>query len=236
MLACRCYCSGLEWPRDCCGRSVTLSVTGPCKARALTSACLYGVYADLLLVLQPCVLWIDTLLASEWGLVYLVTLRTSCGWQRASNYRRDCSQAFQRTVLCCDKSGLTIAGQFFQNTNWLMTSVVLAWVAVTIGYIVVRATESLNFADNSGGLIVYGIVVLTVEVSPRHPQLLFSHPQKKMNLTHVRAAVLVMPSTVCHCPAHVYIDQLLPEQDHLCGNMYTQYYTPCTSTLLWTKA
>lgn len=76
----------------------------------------------------------------------------------------------------------TIAGQFFQNTNWLMTSVVLAWVVVTIGYIVVRATQSLNFADNSGGLIVYGIVVLTVEVSPRHPQLLFTQP-------HVRAAV-----------------------------------------------
>ena len=57
-----------------------------------------------------------------------------------------------------------IVGQFFQNTNWIMTSVVLTWVVITIGYIIVRATQSLNFTDTKGGLIVYGIVVLTVEV------------------------------------------------------------------------
>lgn len=68
-----------------------------------------------------------------------------------------------------------------------MTSVVLAWVVVTIGYIVVRATQSLNFADDSarGGLIVYGIVVLTVEVRSRHPPLLFT----RLHAPYVRAAM-----------------------------------------------
>lgn len=86
-----------------------------------------------------------------------------------------------------------------------MTSVVLAWVVVTIGYIVVRATQSLNFADNSGGLIVYGIVVLTVEVSPRHPQLLLTHPayhmsglQYKSGLTQAVTA-LIMCTMTNHC-------------------------------------
>ena len=46
-----------------------------------------------------------------------------------------------------------------------MTGVVLAWLVVTIGYICVRAMESLNFENDRSGLIVYGIVVLTVEVS-----------------------------------------------------------------------
>ena len=62
---------------------------------------------------------------------------------------------------------LTIAGQFFQNTNWLMTSVVCTWVVVFIGYLVVRAAVSLKFENDKGGLIVYGIVVLVVEVSSR---------------------------------------------------------------------
>lgn len=45
-----------------------------------------------------------------------------------------------------------------------MTSVVLAWVVVTIGYIIVRASVSLKNLQN--GTIVYGIFVLVVEVSP----------------------------------------------------------------------
>ena len=55
------------------------------------------------------------------------------------------------------------AGQFFQNTNWFMTGLVLAWVAVTVGYVIVRATESLD--GLSLGLRIYGIWVLVVEVS-----------------------------------------------------------------------
>lgn len=46
-----------------------------------------------------------------------------------------------------------------------MTSVVCCWVVVFIGYLVVRAVVSLKFEDDKGGLIVYGIVVLVVEVS-----------------------------------------------------------------------
>ena len=60
---------------------------------------------------------------------------------------------------------LMSAGQFFQNTNWIMTSVVLAWVTITIGYIVVRATQSFDFKADKKGLLPYGIIVLTVEVS-----------------------------------------------------------------------
>ena len=55
------------------------------------------------------------------------------------------------------------AGQFFQNTNWFMTGIVLAWVAVTIGYIIVRATQSL--ANLSTGILIWGIWVLIIEVS-----------------------------------------------------------------------
>ena len=62
---------------------------------------------------------------------------------------------------------LVFAGQFFQNTNWIMTSVVLAWVTVTIGYIIVRATQSFDFKKNKAGLLPYGIIVLTVEVRSR---------------------------------------------------------------------
>ena len=74
----------------------------------------------------------------------------------------------------CDQYKLTIAGQFFQNTNWIMTSVVLAWLVITIGYIAVRATQSLNFTENKGGLMVYGILVLTVEVSALSPLTLLA--------------------------------------------------------------
>ena len=58
------------------------------------------------------------------------------------------------------------AGQFFQNTNWFMTGIVLAWVAVTIGYIIVRATESLKRSEQGMGILIYGIWVLVVEVCP----------------------------------------------------------------------
>ena len=60
-------------------------------------------------------------------------------------------------------SGLLAAGQFFQNTNWFMTGVVLAWIVVTIGYVIVRATESLS--GLSTGILIYGIWVLCIEVS-----------------------------------------------------------------------
>lgn len=55
-----------------------------------------------------------------------------------------------------------------------MTSVVLAWLVITIGYIAVRATQSLNFTENKGGLMVYGILVLTVEVSALSPLTLLA--------------------------------------------------------------
>lgn len=44
-----------------------------------------------------------------------------------------------------------------------MTGIVLAWVAVTIGYIIVRATQSL--ANLSTGILIWGIWVLIIEVS-----------------------------------------------------------------------
>ncbi|KAL3145110.1 hypothetical protein ABBQ38_001719 [Trebouxia sp. C0009 RCD-2024] len=59
------------------------------------------------------------------------------------------------------KRKLPWAGQFFQNTNWIMTSVVLAWIVVTIGYIIVRASVSLK--NLHGADIVYGIYVLVIE-------------------------------------------------------------------------
>lgn len=48
-----------------------------------------------------------------------------------------------------------------------MTSVVLAWIVVTIGYIIVRASVSLK--NLHGADIVYGIYVLVIEVSPPGP-------------------------------------------------------------------
>ena len=60
------------------------------------------------------------------------------------------------------------AGQFFRNTNWFMTGVVLAWVAITVAYVYVRAAQSLAFKhgveQNPRGLLAYGIWVLIVEV------------------------------------------------------------------------
>ena len=67
-----------------------------------------------------------------------------------------------------DEVTAVAAGQFFQNTNWFMTGIVLAWVAVTIGYIIVRATQSL--AELSTGRMIWGIWVLIIEVSlPSQP-------------------------------------------------------------------
>ena len=54
------------------------------------------------------------------------------------------------------------AGQFFQNTNWFMTGIVLAWVAVTIGYVIIRASQSLGLPI---GIKIWGIWVLVIEVS-----------------------------------------------------------------------
>ena len=67
------------------------------------------------------------------------------------------------------------AGQFFRNTNWLMTGMVLAWVAITIAYVYVRAAKSLAFKhgqeQNPKGLLAYGIWVLIVEVGSCTPLL-----------------------------------------------------------------
>ncbi len=41
---------------------------------------------------------------------------------------------------------------------------VLAWVSITTGYVVVRATQSLK--GLSTGILIYGIWVLVVEVRP----------------------------------------------------------------------
>lgn len=60
------------------------------------------------------------------------------------------------------KRRLPWAGQFWRNTNWFMTGMVLAWVAITTGYVVVRATQSLK--GLSTGILIYGIWVLVVEV------------------------------------------------------------------------
>ncbi len=43
-----------------------------------------------------------------------------------------------------------------------MTGMVLAWVSITTGYVVVRATQSLK--GLSTGILIYGIWVLVVEV------------------------------------------------------------------------
>jgi len=45
-----------------------------------------------------------------------------------------------------------------------MTGMVLAWVSITTGYVVVRATQSLK--GLSTGILIYGIWVLVVEVRP----------------------------------------------------------------------
>ncbi len=68
-----------------------------------------------------------------------------------------CKLLFHDKNACC-------AGQFWRNTNWFMTGMVLAWVSITIGYVVVRATQSLK--GLSTGLLIYGIWVLVVEVRP----------------------------------------------------------------------
>lgn len=56
-----------------------------------------------------------------------------------------------------------LAGQFFQNTNWFMTGMVLAWLAVTVGYVVVRSSQSIKPLEI--GVKIYGIWVLVIEVS-----------------------------------------------------------------------
>ncbi len=68
-----------------------------------------------------------------------------------------CKLLFHDKNACC-------AGQFWRNTNWFMTGMVLAWVSITIGYVVVRATQSLK--GLSTGILIYGIWVLVVEVRP----------------------------------------------------------------------
>lgn len=52
------------------------------------------------------------------------------------------------------------AGQYLQNINWLMAILTLAWFVVSIIYIVVRATKSLNL----GKATAYGVWVLVMEV------------------------------------------------------------------------
>ena len=81
-----------------------------------------------------------------------------------------------------------------------MTSVVLAWVAVTIGYIIIRASVSLQ--NMQGADIVYGVYVLVVEVSPPLSYIL-PVPLATHLPTPVRAAekaqrlVLVVHSESC---------------------------------------
>ena len=60
-------------------------------------------------------------------------------------------------------SACMLAGQFFQNTNWFMTGMVLAWLAVTVGYVVVRSSQSIKPLEI--GVKIYGIWVLVIEVS-----------------------------------------------------------------------
>lgn len=60
------------------------------------------------------------------------------------------------------KRKLQWAGQFFQNTNWFMTGMVLAWLAVTVGYVVVRSSQSIK--PLKIGVKIYGIWVLVIEV------------------------------------------------------------------------
>ena len=94
-----------------------------------------------------------------------------------------------------------IVGQFFQNTNWIMTSVVLTWVVITIGYIIVRATQSLNFTDTKGGLIVYGIVILTVEVCSLYP-VTPTHSTAYVSYQYCMGEVLMS----VFCQVNVYIN------------------------------
>ena len=75
----------------------------------------------------------------------------------------------------------TTAGQFFQNTNWFMTGIVFAWIVVLIGYIIVRATLSINSKVGSVAVVMYAIFVLVVEVSFL---LFFSLHFRQIELTH----------------------------------------------------
>jgi len=67
-----------------------------------------------------------------------------------------------------------------------MTGMVLAWVSITIGYVVVRATQSLK--GLSTGLLIYGIWVLVVEVRP-------------LPCPALPCPALPCPALPCPCPA-----------------------------------
>lgn len=69
--------------------------------------------------------------------------------------------------VCCSRPSRPFplalpAGKVASNTCWPMVVVIVAWIAVTIVYIVIRATQSLGLRPK--GLVAYGVWVLVLEV------------------------------------------------------------------------